>query len=204
MSDRLAVFNHGRIEQVGSPAERLRAAGDPVRRRLRRDVEPARGATSRRRSSARPGRSPSGPRRSASPSPTRTSAADEIVARSAGSGRSSTSVRTPASSSSSTSARELVVTQQNLATSSIGGTRPRRQGCPPHLEAAAQLSPSAAAGTHSAEPDRPARLEEEHGQAEDRRGDRGRGASSSAPVRAAAAVRRSRAHWRRSARRRAL
>ena len=41
MSDRLAVFNRGRIEQIGAPARGLRAAGDAVRRRLRRHVEPA-------------------------------------------------------------------------------------------------------------------------------------------------------------------
>ena len=35
MSDRLAVFNEGRIEQIGAPGRRLRASGDGVRRRLR-------------------------------------------------------------------------------------------------------------------------------------------------------------------------
>ena len=39
MSDHLAVFNEGRIEQIGSPAERLRAARERVRRRVRRHVE---------------------------------------------------------------------------------------------------------------------------------------------------------------------
>ena len=42
MSDRIAVFNEGRIEQVGEPAERLRAPGECLRRRLRRRLEPAR------------------------------------------------------------------------------------------------------------------------------------------------------------------
>ena len=41
MSDRIAVFNDGRIEQVGSPARGVRAPGHAVRRRLRRHVEPA-------------------------------------------------------------------------------------------------------------------------------------------------------------------
>ena len=41
MSDRLAVFNAGRIEQVGRPRGGLRAAGDAVRGRVRRDVQPA-------------------------------------------------------------------------------------------------------------------------------------------------------------------
>ena len=47
MSDRLAVFNHGRIEQVGAPGGGLRAPATPLRRRVRRDVEPADRATSR-------------------------------------------------------------------------------------------------------------------------------------------------------------
>ena len=42
MSDRIAVFNEGRIEQVGAPAEIYEPPGDPVRRRLRRRLEPAR------------------------------------------------------------------------------------------------------------------------------------------------------------------
>ena len=37
--DRMAVFNHGRIEQVGTPARGLRAPGDGVRRRLRRHLQ---------------------------------------------------------------------------------------------------------------------------------------------------------------------
>ena len=71
MSDRLAVFNHGRIEQVGAPAEVYERPATRVRRRLRRDVEPAPRARSRERSSAGPARSRSGPRRSAWPSRTR-------------------------------------------------------------------------------------------------------------------------------------
>ena len=39
MSDHLAVFNEGRIEQVGAPERGLRAAGDRVRRRVRRHLE---------------------------------------------------------------------------------------------------------------------------------------------------------------------
>ena len=46
MSDRLAVFNSGRIEQVGHAGRGLRAAGDAVRGRLRRHLEPAHAATS--------------------------------------------------------------------------------------------------------------------------------------------------------------
>ena len=39
MSDHVAVFNEGKIEQVGSPHRGLRAARDRVRRRLRRHLE---------------------------------------------------------------------------------------------------------------------------------------------------------------------
>ncbi len=42
MSDRIAVFNEGRIEQVSPPRRALRAAGERVRRRLRRRLQPAR------------------------------------------------------------------------------------------------------------------------------------------------------------------
>ena len=42
MSDRIAVFNDGRIEQVGAAGRGLRAARERVRRRLRRRLEPAR------------------------------------------------------------------------------------------------------------------------------------------------------------------
>ena len=55
MSDRIAVFNDGRIEQVGTPGRGLRAPGDGVRRGLRRHVEPARRGEAARRSSARDG-----------------------------------------------------------------------------------------------------------------------------------------------------
>ncbi len=39
MSDRLAVFNHGRIEQIGTPRGGLRASGDRLRRGLRRRLQ---------------------------------------------------------------------------------------------------------------------------------------------------------------------
>ena len=41
MSDRIAVFNDGRIEQVATPAELYEAPADVVRRRLRRHLQPA-------------------------------------------------------------------------------------------------------------------------------------------------------------------
>ena len=40
MSDRMAVFNKGRIEQVGAPCRGVRASGDEVRGGIRRDVQP--------------------------------------------------------------------------------------------------------------------------------------------------------------------
>ena len=53
MSTRIAVFNDGRIEQVGTPAGDLRPTGHVVRRRLRRHVQPPRrravGPAARRR-----------------------------------------------------------------------------------------------------------------------------------------------------------
>ena len=42
MSDRIAVFNDGRIEQVSSPVELYERPDERVRRRLRRRLEPAR------------------------------------------------------------------------------------------------------------------------------------------------------------------
>ena len=55
MSDRIAVFNHGRIEQVGTAARDLRAPGDAVRRRLRRHLQPPRRRGGRSGCSAGPG-----------------------------------------------------------------------------------------------------------------------------------------------------
>ena len=42
MSDRIAVFNEGRIEQISPPVELYEQPGDRVRRRLRRRLQPAR------------------------------------------------------------------------------------------------------------------------------------------------------------------
>ncbi len=43
MSDRIAVMNKGRYEQLGDPAGPVRATDDPVRRGLPRDQQPAAG-----------------------------------------------------------------------------------------------------------------------------------------------------------------
>ena len=48
MSDRIAVFSDGRIEQVGTPGRDLRAPGQRVRGRLRRHLERASSATGAR------------------------------------------------------------------------------------------------------------------------------------------------------------
>ena len=71
MSDRIAVFADGRIEQVGTPDRDLRTPGHAVRRRIRRHLERAgagRGARARR---SRRRRARSGPSTSASSPPAR-------------------------------------------------------------------------------------------------------------------------------------
>ena len=74
MSDRIAVMNHGRYEQLGEPAEPVRATEDPLRRRLPRRQQPAaddagghrrrlrRRQARRRDAGPRPGRPDRGPR----------------------------------------------------------------------------------------------------------------------------------------------
>ena len=104
MSDRLAVFNAGRIEQLGTPADVYER---PATRFVAGFVGTSNLLTRRRRrgrSSGATGRSRSGRRRSASPSPTRRSA--ETRRRPPATSRaSSTWGPTPATSSSSTPGR---------------------------------------------------------------------------------------------------
>ena len=197
MSDRLAVFNRGRIEQVGSPAERLRAAGDAVRRRLRRDVEPAQRRG--RANDPRPGRHVHRPAREDPPRRARRPARRR---RDRGGGahleRRLSRTRHPLHRR----ARRRGRARRDPAEPGDvldRGARPGRQDCPPRLEVGSTPSPSAAAGTRSAAPDVPARREEEHGQAEDRRGARRHGARVAARVRAAVAGRQHPACRRRSA-----
>ena len=137
MSDRLAVFNDGRIEQVGAPAEvyerpatRFVAGFVGTSNLLTGDVA--------RRSSANRARSPSGPEKIRLAEPDAAVGADETSAHRARSARSSTSVPTRATIVALDAGAELVVTQQNLATSSMEALAPRGPGCPPRLEAAAQ------------------------------------------------------------------
>ena len=61
MSDRVAVFNQGKIEQIGTPAEIYEHPASRLRRRLRRHLQPAgragrRGDHRRARSRSRSGR----------------------------------------------------------------------------------------------------------------------------------------------------
>ena len=42
MSNRIAVFNNGRVQQVGVPTEIYERPGQRLRRRIRRGLEPAR------------------------------------------------------------------------------------------------------------------------------------------------------------------
>ena len=73
MSDRMAIFDRGLIEQVGSPGRGLRDAGHGLRGRLRGHVEHPLGRDGRghRRACRAPSRC--GPRRSTSRTPTRRS-----------------------------------------------------------------------------------------------------------------------------------
>ena len=145
MSDRLAVFNRGRIEQVGTPAEVYERPGDPVRRRLRRDVEPAERRGRARRSSGEPARSPSGRRRSTSPSRTPTPAADEHSA----TGRIRAGRLPGPGYALHRGARRRRRARRHPAEPGDvvdRGARPAGQGCPPGLEATAQSRPSLDAG----------------------------------------------------------
>ena len=59
MSDRVAIMNRGKIEQIGDPVEVYRRPRDAVRRRLRRRLEPLPG-TDRRAARRRPYRADMG------------------------------------------------------------------------------------------------------------------------------------------------
>ena len=118
MSDRLAVFNDGRIEQIGAPGRGLRAtrrAGSSPASSARRTCSAATVARAGRRDD--PARSPSGPRRSPWPSRTPSPADDESSALG--------TIREVVYLGPDTrylvtldAGAELVVTQQNLATTS--------------------------------------------------------------------------------------
>ena len=101
----------------GRPGRGLREARDAVRGGLRRHLQPAdrRGRTGDRRHGR--ARSPSGPRRSTSPRPPASPRTTRWQPR-GGSGRSCMSARIRATSSQLEAGAELVVTEQNLRTTS--------------------------------------------------------------------------------------
>ena len=130
MSDRLAVFNRGRIEQVGAPADvyerpatRFVAGFVGTSNLLTGEV--AQAILGRARDVHGPAREDP-----AAPSRTRRSATDESSATGHHPERRLPRARTRATSSSSTPVRALVVTQQNLAT-----PRPRRSPSKARLSA---------------------------------------------------------------------
>ena len=114
MSDRIAVFNEGGIEQVGAAGRGLRAARQRLRRRLRRRLERAR--------ARRHGGSRSARRRSASS--TRATAADGLHTRDAGRSRDVAYAGMITRYLVELDAGgELQVVRQNLETTSAGGAR---------------------------------------------------------------------------------
>ena len=139
MSDRLAVFNQ-RPDRAGR-RRRPRSTSDP-----RRGSWPAssgtsnllRGEVARERSSARPGRSPSGPRRSAWPSPDAAVGADETSAPAAHPrGR----LPRPGHPLRRRARRGRRARRHPAEPGDVldRGARAAGQGCPPDLEATAQL-----------------------------------------------------------------
>ena len=136
MSDRLAVFNRGRIEQVGAPAD---VYEQPATRFVAGFVGTSNLLTRRRRAGGRrdgrhlhdPAREdPAGRARHRGRRPTRSRPT-------AGSATSSTSAPTPATSSPRRRgrARRHPPEPRHVVD---GGARPGRQGCPPDLEATAR------------------------------------------------------------------
>ena len=159
MSDRLAVFNRGRIEQVGAPADVYERPATAFVAGLRRDLEPA--PRRRRPGDRRRGRHVHGP---AGEDPARgaraTASAPTRRRRSAASGASSTSAPDTRFVVALDAGSELVVTQQNLATSSMDALA--LEGKAVRLIWKRQHNyPVADAASVSAAPE-PARMEEEH------------------------------------------
>ena len=154
MSDRLAVFNAGRIEQLGVAGRRLRAPGDAVRRRVRRDVQPADAATSRERSSGAPGTFTDPAREDpARPSRTRRSADDETAA----AGTHPRGRLPRPRHALHRRARRRGAARRHPAEPGDDldrGARPARQGCPPDLEATAR-APRRGWGGQSVEEEKP-------------------------------------------------
>ena len=146
MSDRIAVFNRGRIEQVGAPAEVYERPATAFVAGLRRHLQPARRARRPRRSSGTPGTFTVRPEKIQLADPER---------RAAGGRRAS---RRPAASASVVylgpdtryhvaldAGGELVVTAAEPGDDLDRGARPAGARGPPRLETAAHAgrSPSA-------------------------------------------------------------
>ena len=113
MSDRIAVFNDGRIEQVATPAELYEAPGVVVRGRLRRHLQPAHRRRRPRASLGRDGMFTIRPEKihlREAPTP----ATGPVRGPPAWSTRWSTSARSTTTSSASTGAATLTVLRQNL------------------------------------------------------------------------------------------
>ena len=102
MSDRVAVFNRGRIEQVGTPAGGLRATGDRLRGRLRRAPRTCSSGEVAERIVGRAGTFTVRPEKIRLADPADAGRATTRRARPARSATSSTSARTRATSSRST------------------------------------------------------------------------------------------------------
>ena len=142
MSDRMAVFNRGRIEQVGAPADVYERPATAFVAGFVGTSNLLRGEVAALDRRARPARSRSGRRRSAWPSRTRRSGADETSALGHDPRASSTSGRTPASSSPSTPAPSWSSPSRTCVTSSMEALALRRHGGPPDLEASSTSSRS--------------------------------------------------------------
>ena len=138
MSDRIAVFNRGRIEQVGTPAEVYERPATAFVAGFVGHLEPAHAATSPSGSSAAPARSPSGRRRSAWPTRRTPVADDETSA--TGTIRDvvylGSDTRYVVALDAGGRARRHRAEPDDLVD---GGTRRAGPGRPPDLEAAVQL-----------------------------------------------------------------
>ena len=105
MSDRVAVFNEGRVEQVATPVELYERPRQLVRRRVRRHLQPDR-RRGRRRVLGAPASTPSARRSSASPPPARRSSSGEVAAAGTGPRGRLPRAQSRTPSSSSTRARD--------------------------------------------------------------------------------------------------
>ena len=112
--DRIAVFNDGRIEQLGTPREIYEQPGVALRRRLRRHLEPLRRRSARRQLLGRAGEHSRPPREADAVAARRRSTATGVRSRAGHRRRGrSTSAAASAASSTSTTAPRVTVLEQN-------------------------------------------------------------------------------------------